>query len=146
MKRKSTIALGAVFALIMGSLIFGVSSSFAYQGDPTKQGPNYTPEREAAMDKAFESKNYDDWKKLMESVQGNGQKRVLTVVNKDNFSKFVDAHNLAEQGKTAEANAIRSELGLGNGSGMRGNSNGTRGQNNNGNFVDSNNDGMCDHN
>ena len=51
-------------------------------------------------------------------MQGRG--RVTQVVNKDNFAKFAQAHELAEQGKTDEANKIKAELGLGlrNGTGM----------------------------
>jgi len=66
------------------------------------------------MTKAFEKNDYNAWKNLM---QGKG--RVTQVVNKDNFSKFAQAHKLALEGKTAEANKIRTELGLGlqNGSG-----------------------------
>ena len=95
-------------------LAFGVGSSvFAYQGDYTKKGPNYTEERHTLIEKAFSSNDYDAWKKIMEET--NSGKRVLSVVNKDNFSKFVQAHNLGEQGKTVEANKIREELGLGNG-------------------------------
>ena len=35
------------------------------------------------------------------------------VITEANFAKFVEAHNLALQGKTAEAQKIRQELGLG---------------------------------
>ena len=49
-----------------------------------------------------------------------GRGRVTQVVNADNFARFAEAHELAEQGNTEEANKIRAELGLGlhNGSGM----------------------------
>ena len=80
----------------------------AYQGDATVKGPNYSVERHEVMEKAFENKDYNAWKNLM---QGRG--RVSQVVNKDNFSKFAEAHELMEQGKTAEAQKIRQELGLG---------------------------------
>ena len=80
----------------------------AYQGDQTIKGPNYSVERHEAMEKAFETGDYDTWKNLM---QGNG--RASQIVNKDNFSKFAEAHELMEQDKTAEAQKIRQELGLG---------------------------------
>lgn len=83
------------------------NSALAYQGDYTKKGPNYTAERHEAMKKAFDSNDYTAWKNLM---QGKG--RVTQVVNQDNFAKFAQAHQLAEQGKYAEANTIRKELGL----------------------------------
>ena len=111
--KKSTLGLGAL-ALTLGILGVSAGTALAYQGDPTIKGPNYSVERHEAMEKAFENKDYDAWKNLM---QGKG--RVSQVVNKDNFSKFAEAHELMEQGKTAEAQQIRQELGLGlqNGSG-----------------------------
>jgi hypothetical protein len=97
----SAIALTA----FVGTLIVG--SVHAYQGDYTKKGPNYTPERHEAMEKAFDNNDYNAWKNLM---QGRG--RVMQVVTKDNFVQFAKAHTLAEQGKLAEADAIREDLGL----------------------------------
>jgi len=104
----STIAIGA------GALFATTSSAFAYRGDPTVKGPNYSAERHTAMLKAFENKDYTAWKDLMQN-RGMASK----VITEANFAKFVEAHNLALQGKTAEAQEIRQELGLGlqNGSG-----------------------------
>lgn len=96
-----TIALTA----IVGTALVG--SAYAYQGDYTKKGPNYTPERHELMEKAFDNNDYNAWKNLM---QGRG--RVTQVVTKDNFAQFAKAHALAEQGKLAEADAIREKLGL----------------------------------
>lgn len=111
--KKSTLGFGAL-ALVLGTMGVFASSALAYKGDPTVKGPNYSAERHAAMEKAFESKDYDAWKNLM---QGKG--RVAQVVTKDNFAKFAEAHELAEQGNMVEAQKIRQELGLGmhNGSG-----------------------------
>lgn len=111
--KKTTLGLG-VLALLLGVAGVSASNALAYKGDPTVKGPNYSVERHTAMEKAFENKDYDAWKNLM---QGKG--RVTEVVNQDNFAKFAEAHELAEQGKTAEAQKIRQELGLGlhNGSG-----------------------------
>jgi len=99
---------------IVGTIVAG--SAYAYQGDYTKKGPNYSQERHEAMEKAFEKNDYNAWKNLM---QGKG--RVTQVVTKDNFAKFAQAHKLGLEGKTNEANKIRTELGLGlrNGSGQR---------------------------
>lgn len=100
---------------IIGGL--SIAQASAYRGDPNVQGPNYTPERHAAMEQAFDTKNYESWKALMEE-NGRGP-RVLDVVNAENFPKFVEAHEKAEAGDTAGAAAIREELGLGNGNGAR---------------------------
>lgn len=106
--RLLTVALTALVGTVL------VGSAYAYQGDYTKKGPNYTPERHEAMEKAFEKNDYNAWKNLM---QGRG--RVTQVVTKDNFAQFAKAHALAEQGKLAEADAIREKLGLKTGNGQK---------------------------
>lgn len=105
--KKITSGLGI---LVLGLGIIGASTGtvLAYRGDPTVKGSDYSIERHEVMTKAFENKDYDAWKNLM---QGRG--RVIQVVNKDNFAKFAEAHQLVRQGKTAEAQEIRQELGLG---------------------------------
>ena len=90
---------------VIGTIAAG--SIHAYQGDYTKKGPNCTTDRHEAMEKAFDNNDYNAWKNLM---QGRG--RATQVVTKDNFAKFAQAHKLAEQGKYAEADAIRKNLGL----------------------------------
>jgi hypothetical protein len=105
--KKTTLGLGAL-ALTLGVIGMSAGTALAYKSDLTVKGPNYSVERHTAMIKAFENKDYDAWKNLM---QGKG--RVMKVVNKDNFAKFAEAHQLAFQGKTAEAQKIRQELGLG---------------------------------
>jgi hypothetical protein len=110
---KTIIALG-VTAFVLGGMLVSPKAVEAYRGDPSIKGPNYSEIRHLAMEKAFETKDYNAWKTLM---QGKGQ--VTQVINKDNFAKFAQAHELAEQGKLDEAAKIRLELGLGlqNGSG-----------------------------
>jgi hypothetical protein len=121
---KKRIMIGASALLISASLLFPVAAA-AYQGDPAVKGPNYTAERHEAMEKAFDAKDYEAWKNLM-----NGRGRASQVVTKDNFAKFAEAHALAEQGKTEEAAKIRQELGLGmrDGSGAGNGGGGTCGQ------------------
>lgn len=111
---KNTILALGLTALVVGGLFALPKAASAYRGDPAVKGPNYTEERHAAMEKAFESNDYNAWKNLM-----NGHGRVAQVVNKDNFARFAQVHKLFEEGKTEEANKIRAELGLGlqNGSG-----------------------------
>jgi len=110
---KTIIALGIAIVVLGGALAFPKTAE-AYRGDITVKGPNYTEERHAAMEKAFETNDYTAWKTLTQ-----GQGRVTQVINQNNFAKFAQAHELAENGKTQEAAAIRAELGLGlhNGSG-----------------------------
>jgi hypothetical protein len=111
---KTSLILG-LSALIIGGVVLTPHAVLAYRGDPNIKGPNYTQERHEAMEKAFETNDYNAWKSLM---QGKG--RVTQVVNQDNFAKFAQVHKLTEEGKTVEAQKIRQELGLGlqNGSGQ----------------------------
>jgi len=110
---KKTMLLGAM-VLVLGGLVVFPGLAKAYRGDPNTQGPNCTAERHEMMNEAFESNDYNAWK---EQMQGKG--RVTQVVNEDNFARFAEAHRLALEGKTDEANQVRQELGLGfrNGSG-----------------------------
>lgn len=137
MKKKNMI-LGSLGLVAMGLAIVG-ASAYAYQGDPTKQGPNYTPERHEVMTRAFENKDYNAWKEQM------GDRGAARRITEENFARFVEMRQLMLDGKITEANAIRAELGLGqrNGRGI-GKSDGQRGQNRGGNFIDANGDGKCD--
>ena len=88
MKNKY-IALGAV--AIVGVLgAFAISQgALAYRGNPDQTGPNYSPERHAEMQKAFDSNDYNAWKEQM-----NGRGRATQVVNEQNFSRFVEMRKL----------------------------------------------------
>ena len=135
---KKTIMLGALGLLGLGAVALA-TGTYAYQGDPAKFGPNYTPERHEAMQKAFESNDYAAWKAQM------GERGAARKVTEQNFARFSEMHKLMLEGKTTEANAIRAELGLGQGGGQGRGMNANRGQNRGGNFVDANGDGKCDH-
>jgi len=138
MMKRNNMILGSLGLVAMGLAIVG-ASAYAYQGDPTKQGPNYTPERHEVMTQAFENKDYNAWKAQM------GDRGATRRVTEENFARFAEMRQLMLDGKTTEANAIRAELGLGQGNGRgMGNSDGQRGQNRGGNFVDANGDGKCD--
>lgn len=131
-----------VFGLAVAGVVAYSTGALAYRGDPNQTGPNYTPERHEQMEKAFENKDYGAWKNLM-----NGRGRVSEVINEGNFNRFVQMHKFMEEGNSDEANKIRQELGLGQGSGNgQGKSAGNeqKGQNRGGNFVDANGDAKCD--
>ncbi len=137
---KKTIMMGTL-GLVALSAVAIATGTYAYQSNPAKVGPNYTPERHAKMEAAFENNDYAAWKEQM------GDRGATRKVNEQNFARFAEMHELMEDGKTDEASAIRAELGLGQGNGNgqgRGMHSGQRGQNKNGNFVDANGDGNCD--
>ncbi len=123
---KESMILG-IAALVLGGALLA-PRVLAFRGNPVVQGPNYTVERHEAMEKAFETNDYNAWKTLM----GDRGARVTSVVNANNFSQFAKAHELAEDGKIDEANKIRESLGLtqgaGNGTGHMGGGQG-RGRN-----------------
>lgn len=95
-------------ALLLSGLIIYTTKADAYRGDPNVKGPNYTEERHEAMTQAFANKDYNAWK---EQMAGRG--RVTQVINEQNFAKFAEMHQLMLDGKTDQANQIRTELGLG---------------------------------
>lgn len=137
MKNKY-IALSAIaVAGVVGAFTIS-QAALAYRGNPDQTGPNYSPERHAAMQKAFESSDYNAWKEQM-----NGRGRVTEVVNEQNFSRFAEMRKLMLEKKYDEANKIRAELGLGQGN-ERGNGQGTGQGRSGSNFVDKNGDGICD--
>jgi len=127
---KKLIAIGAVSAIAIAVIAtLGAVSTYAYQGDYTQHGPNYTPEREVAVESVMDKKDYNGWKTLM-TEDGRTPGVLRKVDTQDKFNKFADAYLLAEAGKTAEATALRTELGLGMGNGTgTGNSTGRRGGN-----------------
>lgn len=131
----------SVSALAISMVLAG--SVYAYQGNSNVKGPSYTPEREAQITQAMEKGDYESWKTFMNS-RGN----VTKVVTKDNFAKFAEAWKLSKEGKVAEADAIRKELGLrtsdGTRSGLRKGKMEKNSNNQRSGFVDQNKDGICD--
>lgn len=119
-KNKRIALLG--WALIGLFSVGAVSFAYAYRGDNTQTGPNYSEERHALMEKAFENNDYNLWKSQV------GNQGVTKKINESNFAKFAQAHLLEESGKYDEAQKIRAELGLGNGNGS-GNGAGKGGEN-----------------
>ncbi len=115
MNTKQILTVGAILG-VAALLTLGVKSTFAYQGDITKVGPNHTDEREAAIDKALESNNLAEWKKIM-TENGRNPRIVEVIDTEEELAKFKEMRELKEAGKYEEAQKIREELGLGMGNG-----------------------------
>ncbi|MBR9706575.1 hypothetical protein GOV14_06065 [Candidatus Pacearchaeota archaeon] len=113
MKNKQTLGILALGVIAL----LGVSLVFAYQGDYSVKGPNYSEDRHEAMETAFENLDYDAWVALM--TENGRHPRVVDVITVDNFATFVEAHEAAESGDFELAAELRAELGLGNGQGSR---------------------------
>ena len=133
---KKTLLVAVLAMGVLGTV--GISQVSAYRGDYTEVGPNHTEEREEAMVKVMADKDYEGWKELM-TEDGRTPGVLRKVDSQEEFNQFAEAYELGKDGKVEEANAIRSELGLGNGNGG-----GNKGQNKGGNFTDANGDGQCD--
>jgi hypothetical protein len=126
MKKKLLFSVGVIALITASGIAYG---AYAYQGDLGQRGSNFSIERHADMQKAFENNDYNAWKELM-----NGRGRVTDVINEGNFARFSEMHKLMLEGKYDEANKIREELGLGKinsnqlngGQGNRGWKNGNR--------------------
>ncbi len=100
--------IGAVLATWFFALLM-ISWVSAYQWDPSVKWPNYSAERHEAITEAFETKDFEAWKILMED---KGKGRVLDVVTADNFDTFAEANSLARAGDFEWAKALKAELGL----------------------------------
>lgn len=103
----TSIGLGAA-TLALGVLGLATMTAEAYRGDPGVPGPDCSPERQQAMETAFATNNYQNWK---EEMAGKG--RVTQVVTEENFAQFARAHERAQAGDLEGAREIRQSLGLG---------------------------------
>lgn len=103
-------------------LILGVV--FAYQGNFSTQGPNYSEDRHEAMEQAMNNKDYATWFELM--TNEGRTPRVTQLVTEENFETFVQIHNAKIANDLETAQKLRTELGLGakNGSGRNTNQKG----------------------
>ncbi len=166
-KMKNKILAGFGVALVLSMLVLvGVS---AYRGNPDVEGPNYNEDVHDQLELAMDAGDYDAWLKIRQDNNLPMNGRMFQVVNKDNFGKYVEMHDAQLSGDTETADAIRAELGLGQGMMKRGsgaqgggsmkgqasgNMQGARGSQRQGtglggqgtcdSFIDANNDGICD--
>lgn len=112
MTKLNKILVGGFAVVVAGA--FATSSVMAYQGDYSKQGPEYSPERHATMIETMNNNDYQAWSELM-----TNRGRITKVINEENFAQFAKAHELAKSGDIAGADEIRKELGLRTSNGER---------------------------
>lgn len=113
MNTKKILLSVSAFTLLGVVGLAAANSALASRGDLNIAGHDCSFEKHEAMEKALENNDYNAWKEL---TQGKG--RASQAITESNFAKFAEAHKLTEEGKYAEADAIRQELGLGMGHGM----------------------------
>jgi len=103
-----------ILASLLGvTVLVFASTANAYKGDPSIQGPNYSPERHEAMQTVFANSDYQGWLKLTEG-KAMGLKRVVNSEAK--FKEFAQAHEAGTEAmaKFRESNGL---TGQGNRSG-----------------------------
>ncbi len=105
MRNSNKVLVGSLAIVMMGA--FAISSVMAHQGDYSKKGPAYSPERHSAIEEAMNNNNYQAWSKLMAD-----RGRITQIINEDNFARFAEARELAHNGDLEGADAIRKDLGI----------------------------------
>lgn len=111
--KKATIF--GLLALMVVALLTTTSLVNAYRGDYSVKGPNYTEDRQEAMENAFESFSYEAWYELM--TEDGRHPGVVEVITEDNFERFIQAHEAGLNGYSETARELRSKLGLNTGPG-----------------------------
>jgi len=109
MKHAKTLALAVAGTAITALAVVGVSyaeTKYFSGQNKDRDGSKFTSEQRAAAETAIASNDYNAWKTAM---GGNPMTEKITA---DNFTKFVEAHNLMKEGKTDEAKTIMEELGV----------------------------------
>jgi len=110
---KNKLIYGLLGLLIVGA-IFSTGLVSAFRGDYSIKGPNYSEDREIAMNKSFDNLDYDAWYSLM--TEDGRHPHVVDVITEDNFKVFVQIHEAMANGDEETASNLRSMLGLGSGS------------------------------
>lgn len=115
---KNQIILGFA-ALALGLVaVNSFKPVFAYRGDASVIGPNYSEARHEINETAFAKNDYKSW---LSNMNGRGATRF---VNESNFKEFAAAQVSAEKGDSTLLNTFRVKYGMGQGNGQ-GRGNGT---------------------
>jgi hypothetical protein len=141
MNKNLLLGLVAIFVISIAS----IGAVLAYRGNTDVKGPNYDADVHEQLEEAMNAGDYNAWVQIRKDNNLPMQGKMFQVVNADNFDKYVALHKANLAGDTTKADAIKTELGLGQGmmkhgtGKMSGSGNGLQK-----NFVDTNNDGICD--
>lgn len=107
MNNRNFLILGLFAITLLSAGVVGFTQAYMNRGENNSAlGQNYNPDRHAVVEKAFVTNDYNLWKSQM---NGRG---ATSVINEGNFARFAEAHRLMNEGKYAEANKIRQDLGL----------------------------------
>jgi hypothetical protein len=147
-----------IFVVVFVIGVISLIGVYAYKGNPAVNGPNYSEAVHDQLEAAIDNGDYDAWIKIRQENNLPMNGRMFQVINKDNFAKYAEMHDAQLSGDIDSANAIRAELGLSQGmmndkarAGMQGSGLGTHSMNggrlrqeNGQQFIDSDNNGICD--
>jgi hypothetical protein len=109
MKNKILAAFVAVFIIGIVTMI----GAYAYKGNPSVNGPNYSEAVHEQLEVAIDNGDYDAWIQIRQENNLPMNGRMFQVINKDNFELFAEMHDAQLAGDIDRADEIRSELGLG---------------------------------
>ena len=151
MNKNVMLGILAIFVVSIAT----IGAALAYRGNPDVNGPNYDAEVHEQLEAAIEAGDYNAWLQIREDNNLPTRGKMFQVINADNFGKYAELHEANTAGDTARADTIKAELGLGQGMQRHGNIQGIQGkgtmskESNSGkglqqNFVDADNDGVCD--
>ena len=106
---KKVLAISSISAVAIA--LVGISSvSAEYMGDKHKK--HFSPEHREAMQEVLDQNDYNLFVEFVtESERGE---KLLEKITEDNFAKFIEMHDLRQEGrvKFEEAKNIADELGL----------------------------------
>ncbi len=146
MNKNLLLGILAIFVISIASL----GAVLAYRGNADVQGSNYDADVHEQLEAAMDAGDYDAWIQIREDNDLPMRGRMFQVITEDNFGKYVELHEANLAGDTEKADAIKAELGLGQGMQKHGTSQGKGLQKNvnsgslQQNFIDADNDGLCD--
>jgi len=111
-----------LFSVLFMSFVLVCTPVFAKEKAPSKgkgqQASCPHAKQKGEMMALIEKGDYAAWKAAVD--QAGCKCQAATTITQENFPKFVTMHQLQSAGKTAEAQVIASELGLGDNFGMCG--------------------------
>ncbi len=106
-KKNTLIRASAVGLSVIATTVIVAGAAYAHNGGFEKSRKRELGAKNfAAIQEAIKNNDYVSWSELI------GDKKIGEIINEDNFSQFVEMHNLIKEGDFAAADEIREELGL----------------------------------
>ena len=110
MKYSPSFIRGTAVGTVVSLGILAAVPVMAFRGDENARGPRFNPEHREQMQEIMETGDYEAFKSMVEESGRKG--KILETITEENFSTFVDMHNLMRSGDREGAKALREELDL----------------------------------